>query len=160
MVYEPPVAAHSMSVDHEAAVQMQTVMMGVVHVDAVHALLELLIRNHFAHVFQEKFSLFDGFFGANAPAFIFSHKFLNPRCPVVFLNALVIASMRSGTFGQDQPVDAIVLAIRCGFAVARLRFTRATVRFHVVNVCADFPKKEKTLKPHSIIWEIVIVNNL
>lgn len=67
MVNKAPIASHSVPINYQPAVQMEAVMVGIVHVNAVHSFFELLIGNHFANVLENEVPLIDWFFGANTP---------------------------------------------------------------------------------------------
>jgi len=67
MIDKSSITAHSVAVDHQTAFQMQTVMMSIVHINAVHPLFKLLIRHHFPNVLQDEFALFNWLLRPNSP---------------------------------------------------------------------------------------------
>lgn len=152
MIYKSTVAAHSMTVDNKASIQMQTVMMNVAGVQRCHALFELALGHHFANIFEYISSFLNLLLCVNAPSFVCCHESLNAWRNMMPLNASILTCVAARTcfwltFGVHQAIQAILATICVGFTTAYRQIGRWIWSNVEINI-------------RSNLFEIPTVNNV
>ena len=102
-----------MTINNQPTVQVETVVVSVVHVDGVHTLFELAIRDDFADVFKNELARFEYVTTPNAPALFGRHETFETLCPAVPLDSLIHALVPHGAhltaaFRVHHSVEAVI----------------------------------------------------
>ena len=111
------ISSHSVPINNQASIEMKAVVMSIVDVDGVHSFLELLLRNNFTDVFQDKFSRLQRLSTSHTPAFLLRHKTFQSLGPVMALDTLIHTfitnwAMLYAALRVHHPVNTVVTTER------------------------------------------------